>query len=391
MVSSIRGRSSLQRHRCTAGRSSSVTARSSKSGAQLHLDRQLRRRCDCFTCCASGRAAGDVPIMKRFLKALATFSLIETIGRQPAVAARHDADRPRRRGWHRGSDHADDHAAGVFHFRHDSGMGRQQQRPSAERRNCGSRLRFQAQTRAALLFMPRRLLTQGPGQQEFALGDNSQGLCIEQPYPAGHLDCIGFWNGDQVPSVVACEQPLTALRRCRAAPDMRTDITHSRRRGAAVRANRLAVWSQSVTGGFWSQRRELSIHGFMCSTTPTINTASIPTDRRAGSDWPGSVDVAATSCAVVSVGGVNQAQVTAHVTVAHGVTPGLTYTMQGFKAAPARALLATTARIPRLPGLRVRRSLERPAPQAARPRQSILQAMKEPRLAGRAARSRYLR
>ena len=116
---------------------------------------------------------------------------------------------------------------------------------------------------------------------------------------------------------------------------MQTDITHSQRRAAAVLASRLASGVKR-TGGTGSNAAIVD-HGFMCSTAPTINTASIPTDGAqvptglAASPTP----LAATSCAVVSVGGVNQAQVTAHVTVAHGVTPGLTYTMQGFNGGSA--------------------------------------------------------
>ena len=55
-----------------------------------------------------------------------------------------------------------------------------------------------------------------------------------------------------------------------------------------------------------------------------------------------------TTCAVVSVGGVNQAQVTAHVAVAHGVTPGLRYALSGItpSGAPPSGYNATYTALP---------------------------------------------
>jgi hypothetical protein len=63
--------------------------------------------------------------------------------------------------------------------------------------------------------------------------------------------------------------------------------------------------------------------GFGCQTAPTLNAVNIPNSGAQQATGAGAV---ATTCAVVN----SQAVVTAHVAVAHGLAPGLTYAMGGF-------------------------------------------------------------
>lgn len=80
--------------------------------------------------------------------------------------------------------------------------------------------------------------------------------------------------------------------------------------------------------------------GFGCPATATVNLATIP---NAGAQQATGAGSTATTCAVVN----GEAVVTAHVSVAHGLTPGLTYSMQGFtptgyNSTTYTALLGTT-------------------------------------------------
>jgi hypothetical protein len=68
--------------------------------------------------------------------------------------------------------------------------------------------------------------------------------------------------------------------------------------------------------------------GLGCATPPTINFASVPTS---GAQQATGYASAATTCVSNSpVSG--EMTVTAHLQYAHGITPGMTYTMQGFTA-----------------------------------------------------------
>jgi hypothetical protein len=115
--------------------------------------------------------------------------------------------------------------------------------------------------------------------------------------------------------------------------------------------------------------------GFLCGTTPTINPATIPGDGASQATGAGSI---ATTCAVVS----GQAQVTAHVAIAHGIVPGQVYAMGGFTPSGFNALI--TAPYTALPARQERCWSARPAPPHALRRLRL--RWRGPRSAGRRRR-----
>ena len=74
--------------------------------------------------------------------------------------------------------------------------------------------------------------------------------------------------------------------------------------------------------------------GFGCSVAATFSAASVPSSGAQQATGAGSV---ATTCSVIN----SQAVVTAHVAVAHGITPGLQYAMGSFTTSPSGVLNTT--------------------------------------------------
>ena len=267
--------------------------------------------------------------MKRFLTSLATFSLVETIGRHPAIAGALML-----LGVGGGAGIATLLTPAIIpqssaYFNSNQSFGNTN---NALRTNNGSNGPFEPPATT-----PNSFVIYVEGLIDPNLGNNSDGSeYVLGTGGANQFLLLSDNNAGQPAFFVQKLPPATAGSQWWNAVSSNTLDSSAAASGTLTSYN-TGYYPFTATGGgcareptgVWfggSTVVQIVDPGFNCSTAPTVNPVTIPGDGAQQATGAGSAATACTSNYPVS----GNFAVTAHVAVAHGIVPGQTYSMQGF-------------------------------------------------------------